>query len=164
MERMRDATFCLSMPGDSASTRRLSETIMAGCIPVFLGPPYASMPLADDVKYREFGVFFNITDYSGWLADRMEWEVHPSVRPYHVLNPWTWLPEVRVDDIAIPVQNVSAIMGHLRYMPRAEVERKLAALAVERQKFSFQPFITGPYSAVNIILSKMCSMPPPGQP
>ena len=37
MERMRNATFCLSMPGDSASTRRLSETIMAGCIPVFLG-------------------------------------------------------------------------------------------------------------------------------
>ena len=37
MERMRNATFCLSMPGDSASTRRLSETIMAGCIPVFIG-------------------------------------------------------------------------------------------------------------------------------
>lgn len=37
MDRMRNATFCLSMPGDSASTRRLSETIMAGCIPVFIG-------------------------------------------------------------------------------------------------------------------------------
>ena len=39
MDRMRNATFCLSMPGDSASTRRLSETIMAGCIPVFIGDP-----------------------------------------------------------------------------------------------------------------------------
>ena len=37
MDRMRNSTFCLSMPGDSASTRRLSETIMAGCIPVFIG-------------------------------------------------------------------------------------------------------------------------------
>ena len=61
MDRMRNATFCLSMPGDSASTRRLSETIMAGCIPVFLGPPYASMPMAGDVRYRDIGVFFNIT-------------------------------------------------------------------------------------------------------
>ena len=65
MDRMRNATFCLSMPGDSASTRRLSETIMAGCIPVFLGPPYASMPLANDVRYREFSVFFNITGDRG---------------------------------------------------------------------------------------------------
>lgn len=96
LDRMRNATFCLSMPGDSASTRRLSETIMAGCIPVFLGPPYASMPLAGDVAYREFAVFINITDYAGWLQDPMDWQIHPTIRPYHVLNPWTWLPELEV--------------------------------------------------------------------
>lgn len=43
MGRMRNATFCLSMPGDSASTRRLSETIMAGCIPVFIGGAFISL-------------------------------------------------------------------------------------------------------------------------
>lgn len=96
MERMRNATFCLTMPGDSASTRRLSETIMAGCIPVFVGPPYASMPMAEHVNYREFSVFINISDYSGWLQDKMEWEIHPTIRPYHVLNPWTWIPDVQV--------------------------------------------------------------------
>ena len=58
------------------------------------GPPYATMPMAEDVDYRAFSVFINITDYSGWLQDRMEWEIHPTIRPYHVLNPWTWLPEV----------------------------------------------------------------------
>lgn len=52
------------------------------------------MPMADDVDYRAFSVFINISDYSGWLQDRMEWEIHPTIRPYHVLNPWTWLPEV----------------------------------------------------------------------
>ena len=61
---------------------------------VFAGPPYATMPMAEDVDYRSFSVFINITDYSGWLQDRMEWEIHPTIRPYHVLNPWTWLPEV----------------------------------------------------------------------
>ncbi len=96
MERMRNATFCLTMPGDSASTRRLSETIMAGCIPVFVGPPYASMPMAEHVRYRDFSVFFNVSDYSGWLQDKMEWVIHPSIRPYHVLNPWTWIPELEV--------------------------------------------------------------------
>ena len=65
MDRMRNATFCLSMPGDSASTRRLSETIMAGCIPVFLGPPYGSMPLAEEggFDYRAAGLFYNVTEY-----------------------------------------------------------------------------------------------------
>ena len=156
MERMRNATFCLSMPGDSASTRRLSETIMAGCIPVFIGslhltpaswifirrshqtsftgacsspkhldqtekfawpqmlsdalllagPPYATMPMAEDVDYRAFSVFINITDYSGWLQDRMEWEIHSTIRPYHVLNPWTWLPEV-----GGPESNSSSCVG-----------------------------------------------------
>ena len=57
------------------------------------GPPYATMPMAADVDYRAFSVFINISDYSGWLQDRMEWEIHPTIRPYHVLNPWTWLPE-----------------------------------------------------------------------
>ncbi|BDA47957.1 probable xyloglucan galactosyltransferase GT14 at C-terminar half [Coccomyxa sp. Obi] len=158
MERMRNATFCLSMPGDSASTRRLSETIMAGCIPVFVGPPYASMPMADHVNYREFSVFINISDYSGWLQDKMEWEIHPTIRPYHVLNPWTWIPDVQVEDIAIKTENVSSIAGHLRYMDKKEILHKLDTLAVERQKFSFQPFITGPFSAINIILSSICNM------
>lgn len=131
---------------------------MAGCIPVFVGPPYASMPMADDVNYREFSVFVNISDYSGWLQDKMEWEIHPFIRPYHVLNPWTWLPEVDVTDIAIRVNNASSIAGHLRYMPQQEILHKIETLSVERQKFSFQPFITGPFSAINIIMTKICSM------
>ena len=49
MDRMRNATFCLSMPGDSASTRRLSETIMAGCIPVFIGRAVCFAP-PDDLQ------------------------------------------------------------------------------------------------------------------
>ena len=54
------------------------------------------MPLAEHVNYREFSVFFNVSDYSGWLQDSMEWGIHPTIRPYHVLNPWTWIPELEV--------------------------------------------------------------------
>ena len=64
--------FCLVLAGDAQSTRRLSEIFMAGCIPVFVGPPYNSMPLADDVHYKSIGVFFNISNYKAWL---------PEVRP-----------------------------------------------------------------------------------
>lgn len=61
-----------------------------------------------------------------------------------------------MDDLAISVQNASMVVGHLRYMPKAEVLHKLGRLASERQKFSFQPFITGPFSAINIIMERMC--------
>lgn len=69
MERMRSTLFCLVLPGDSASARRTSEIFMAGCIPVFLGPPYGSMPLADGgIDYRASSLFFNVTDYRWRLS------------------------------------------------------------------------------------------------
>lgn len=69
LNKMEHSVFCLVVPGDAQSTRRLSEIFMAGCIPVFLGPPYNSMPLPDDVNYRSVGVFFNITAYKSWLPN-----------------------------------------------------------------------------------------------
>ena len=37
LDHMQRSVFCLALPGDAASTRRLSEIFMAGCIPVFVG-------------------------------------------------------------------------------------------------------------------------------
>jgi hypothetical protein len=42
--------------GRSQSSRRVSEVILAGCIPVFLGPPFHTLPMAGDVDYRAFSV------------------------------------------------------------------------------------------------------------
>lgn len=65
MDRMMSTLFCLVLPGDSASARRTSEIFMAGCIPVFLGPPYGSMPLAEEggIDYKASSLFFNVTEY-----------------------------------------------------------------------------------------------------
>ena len=41
---------------------------------------------------------------------------------------------------------------------RSVLDQKLEAVMAQRQKFSFQPYITSPPSAINIILSRMCSM------
>ena len=62
MERMSSTLFCLVLPGDSASARRTSEIFMAGCIPVFLGPPFGSMPLAEEggIDYRASSLFYNV--------------------------------------------------------------------------------------------------------
>lgn len=50
MDEFKRSTFCLLVSGDSQTSRRLPEAIMAGCIPVFPGPPYHTMPLADEVR------------------------------------------------------------------------------------------------------------------
>ncbi len=65
--KMERSIFCLVLPGDAQSTRRLTEIFLAGCIPVFVGPPYNTMPLAEDVPYQSVGVFFNITNYTAWM-------------------------------------------------------------------------------------------------
>ena len=51
---------------------------------------------------------------------------------------------------------------------RSILDQKLEAVMAQRQKFSFQPYVTSPPSAINIIMSRMCSMgsnsPIPGLP
>ena len=38
------------------SSRRLTEAILNGCLPVFFGRPYHNLPLAEDIDYRSFSV------------------------------------------------------------------------------------------------------------
>ena len=52
MELYLTSKFCLMLPGDSQTSRRLPEAVMAGCVPVFLGPPFHSMPLANQARSR----------------------------------------------------------------------------------------------------------------
>ncbi len=57
MVAMQRATFCLMPPGETASSRRLTDAVLAGCLPVFIGPPWHEMPLAGPLNYSAFAVF-----------------------------------------------------------------------------------------------------------
>ncbi len=59
-EHMRRSTFCLLPPGGTASSRRLTDVVLSGCIPVFIGPPWHAMPLARHLNYTAFAVFVNV--------------------------------------------------------------------------------------------------------
>ena len=52
LKTMEQSLFCIVLPGDAQSTRRLSEVFMGGSIPVYIGPPYHSMPFSDFIDYR----------------------------------------------------------------------------------------------------------------
>ena len=64
LAELQRARFCPVLNGDTAASLRLSEVILAGCIPVFVGPPWHALALYDDVDYKSFAVFVNVSDAS----------------------------------------------------------------------------------------------------
>lgn len=94
--------YCPVLPGDDQSSQHLTERYLAGCIPVFLGPPYHAMPFEQEVDYGASAVFINVSDSAAWLGDiRMSWsypyipEVGPPL-PRDSLSlgpPSPWVPE-----------------------------------------------------------------------
>ena len=56
-DTLKRSVFCLVLPGDTASSRRLTEVILAGCIPVFVGPPWHTLPWSSLIDYTRFSIF-----------------------------------------------------------------------------------------------------------
>lgn len=65
---MLASNFCLSISGDETSTRRISETIVSGCIPVFVGPPWHTRPLPVHIPWDEIALFFELRNSSRWSS------------------------------------------------------------------------------------------------
>lgn len=58
--------FCLMLPGDAASSRRVVEAIKYGCVPVFVGPPFHAEVLPRHIDFGGLGVVVKV--------DRAFWE------------------------------------------------------------------------------------------
>ena len=111
-ESMSRSRFCLILPGDSASTRRLGESMLAGCIPVFLGPPYHSMPFSHTINWGAAGVFFNISMYEQWLEDDFQWRLDPSTRVNSPQEARWWSPDADVYSSLVQVDSVDQVGQH----------------------------------------------------
>ena len=48
---MAHAHFCLVMPGNVQSSGHLADAFFTGCIPVFLGPPFHTLPIPHLVSF-----------------------------------------------------------------------------------------------------------------
>jgi hypothetical protein len=66
LREMLASNFCLSIAGDTLSSRRISEIIVTGCIPVFVGPPWHTLPLPNYIPWDRIALFFEIRDPSRW--------------------------------------------------------------------------------------------------
>ena len=52
VREMLDSRFCLVLVGDTQSSRRRTEVMLTGCIPVFVGPPWHALPLPGKFRGR----------------------------------------------------------------------------------------------------------------
>lgn len=63
---------------------REDELFGAGCIPVFVGPPFHAMPFARHVDYAASSVFINLTDTRKWFGkEKAQWHLNPRIQNKH---------------------------------------------------------------------------------
>jgi hypothetical protein len=70
---------------------------MTGCIPVFYGPPFHTVPLGTDVDYRTFAVAFNLTEPQIWNTGmRYSWKLDMNERANErgPTDSRFWIPDV----------------------------------------------------------------------
>ncbi len=89
------------------TSRRLPEAVLTGCIPVFFGPPFHTVPLADQLDYRSFAIFFNFTQPSSWNEGLpVRWTLDMSERAVAPVNSEFWVPDLpNILDFTINVPN-----------------------------------------------------------
>lgn len=68
---MRNSTFCLIPEGDTASSRRLFDAMLAGCIPVFIGSEY-ERPFEDIIRYDLLSIKLDLLH---WLRGGAQEEI-----------------------------------------------------------------------------------------
>ncbi|KAK9833275.1 hypothetical protein WJX81_001939 [Elliptochloris bilobata] len=152
------SVFCLMISGDSQTSRRLPEALLGGCIPVFVGPPFHTLPLAEYIDYAGFSVFFNVTRPTWANASQIAWTLDMAKRASHPTDSQFWVPDIpNIQDIVIPIERAADMIGHLRSMPADEKARRQAALRIARSKFFYMPLphSRGPTGA-QVLLQHMC--------
>lgn len=50
LKNLARATFCPVLPGDEQNSQHVVDRYLAGCIPVFPGPPYHALPFEKEVR------------------------------------------------------------------------------------------------------------------
>ena len=133
MQGYRRSRFCPIVSSNVQSSRRLGEVVLSGCIPVFIGPPFHSLPLQLDVDYKAMGIFINITN-SSWIDQDS---------PHHLQNKlishlWP-LDDYSLEESLIGMENLYEVIDYLRTIPPEEEAKKRRSVLQQRFKFYYGP-------------------------
>ncbi|BDA47817.1 hypothetical protein COCOBI_11-0740 [Coccomyxa sp. Obi] len=163
---LRRSKFCLVIAGGTASTRRLTDVMLAGCIPVFLGPPWHSLPLAQWVDYPSFAVF---AELAAMKTLEMETPAVALSEPpagqtaTNLYDHAWWILDADISSAVRTIGNMSELLPLLEAMPAEEIAEKHANLRKYQSYFRYRrtpaeeldPAISSP-TAVDAILGAIC--------
>jgi hypothetical protein len=141
------ARFCLIIPGDTASSRRLSEVMAAGCVPVFVGPPWHALPLSPFIDYFSFALFFHLVEQPWLRGDTGIFEPDP------------WTAQTLLSGKGVSrVSGVPELLRRLQGMDNAEVARRRRGVAKFAPYFVFlEPGANSSASAGSLLMSAVCA-------
>lgn len=66
------------------------------------------MPFPVAIDYRSVGVFFNVTNTTGWLPKPVQWSITDEAHGTYPGDAMWWLPDVDVSDVIITASSCVA--------------------------------------------------------
>ena len=165
LEDMSQHRFCLVIAGDTSSSRRLTDSMLAKCIPVFIGPPFHTLPLTDVVDYASFGLFLNVTSKSTFLTGQQKgqpsdymWQLD-TTRPHPVSasqSEW-WVPDGDWHASAIAVEAFTDILPTLESVQGDDLTSRQASLERFSPYFRYSSDYPAGHSATKAVIDSICS-------
>jgi len=144
---MTRSKFCAVIPSvKSQNTIDLPLAIQSGCIPVFLGPPFHSMPMVLDVAYSKIAVFIHIVEHSKLIWDFDELHIASGELE----------PDDNVQTATIEVPDIVAAVEFLGAIPETVVEYMHQEVLKEQSKFRMNSKNKTEFSATDIAINRMC--------
>lgn len=165
MLQMGETRFCPVMPGDSQGTRHLSEVFLSGCIPVFIGPPFSSMPLAEYVDYAATSIFIHVRTKTWFFSGEGSGPInHASLADTYGIDGLNVAPR----DIK-HLESLGDVYNYLRSIPDDVVRAKLENVKRYRAFFSHVPIpgerrswlVDAILNSACRVAQERCSFPPP---
>lgn len=144
LSKVGRSNFCLVLPGDTQASRRLTEVLLMGCIPVFIGPPFHALPFAEYVDYNSIGYFFQIKQAS-WIYD-----------PVDAFNLGLWRLDSGV--AVVKVDFLIDVYAYLRSVRDCEIKRKRLSLQEHRRLFVYTTSLReSKPQAVDVVIHNLCT-------
>ncbi|PSC70522.1 putative arabinosyltransferase ARAD1 [Micractinium conductrix] len=142
VRQYQSSVFCLVPPGDTPSSRRATEVIVHGCLPVFLGSPFNNQPLSSVVDFSEFSLVVRVSDISDWVRT-----------PDHTWQVQHWVPDSTPTHL---IRALDELVPTIRSVPSARVRRMQEALERARSAFLYKTVLDPEDpSAVDLILQRV---------
>lgn len=142
VRKYQQSRFCLVMPGDTQSSRRATEVIINGCLPVFAGPPFNTIPLASQIRADAFSLLVRIKDTTPWATTTdQQWQTEH------------WEADIQETHV---IADVTQLLPVIAAVSMAQITAMQRALEAERRKLLYRSkFDAADPSAVDLIMNAL---------